>query len=142
MSYERGRLMPLFRGATSKIILAHLPARTLKPLFEQNTGEIAKGEFGRTFEDFRSALAAMRRDGVAISRGEIDPGRVGVGVPLFDRDRTVLGSLSFALSASRASEKLIARLTPLLTEGARAIERAMNDEPAGQVSPARLRVAR
>ena len=55
----------------------------------------------------------MRRDGVAISRGEIDPGRVGVGVPLFDRDRTILGSLSFALSASRASDKLIARLTPL-----------------------------
>ena len=25
VSYERGRLMPLFRGATSKIILAHLP---------------------------------------------------------------------------------------------------------------------
>src|SRR5215475_13135108 len=33
VSYERGRLMPLFRGATSKIILAHLPARTLKSLF-------------------------------------------------------------------------------------------------------------
>src|SRR3990172_9889093 len=30
VSYERGRLMPLFRGATSKIILAHLPTRTLK----------------------------------------------------------------------------------------------------------------
>ena len=44
VSYERGRLMPLFRGATSKIILAHLPARTLKSLFEQNGGEIAAGE--------------------------------------------------------------------------------------------------
>jgi DNA-binding IclR family transcriptional regulator len=142
VSYERGRLMPLFRGATSKIILAHLPARTLKPLLTQNAGELAGLGFGTSFEDFRAALAAMRRDGVAISRGEIDPGRVGVGVPLFDRDRTVLGSLSFALSASRAGEKLIARLTPLLTEGARAIERAMNDEPAGQVSPARLSVAR
>jgi DNA-binding IclR family transcriptional regulator len=70
-----------------------------------------------------------------------------LGVPLFDRDRNILGSLSFALSASRASDRLIARLTPLLTEGAREIERLMNDEPEGQmnparVSPARLRVAR
>jgi DNA-binding IclR family transcriptional regulator len=29
LSYERGRLIPLFRGATSKIILAHLPQRSL-----------------------------------------------------------------------------------------------------------------
>ena len=143
VSYERGRLMPLFRGATSKIILAHLPARTLKPLFEQSAGEISKAEFGTSFEEFRAALAAMRRDGVAISRGEIDPGRVGVGVPLFDRDRNILGSLSFALSASRASEKLIARLTPLL-DRRRPRDRAGDERRArsGSVSPARLRVAR
>ena len=60
--------------------------------------------------------------------------------------RNILGSLSFALSASRASDRLIARLTPLLTEATREIECLMNDEPEGQnparVSPARLRVAR
>jgi len=142
VSYERGRLMPLFRGATSKVILAHLPARTLKSLYEQSGGEIDQANLGDSFEEFRAGLAAIRRTGVAVSRGEIDPGRVGVGVPLFDRDRTILGSLSFALSESRASDRLIARLTPLLTQGAREIERAMNDEPEGQVSPARLRVAR
>ena len=142
VSYERGRLMPLFRGATSKVILAHLPARTLKSLYEQSGGEIDQANLGDSFEEFRAGLAAIRRAGVATSHGEIDPGRVGLGVPLFDRDRTILGSLSFALSAGRASDKLITRLTPLLTQGAREIERAMNDEPEGQVSPARLRVAR
>ncbi len=142
VSYERGRLMPLFRGATSKVILAHLPARTLKSLYEQSGGEIDQANLGDSFEEFRAGLAAIRRAGVATSHGEIDPGRVGVGVPLFDRDRTILGSLSFALSAGRASDRLTARLTPLLTQGAREIERAMNDEPEGQVSPARLRVAR
>jgi DNA-binding IclR family transcriptional regulator len=142
VSYERGRLMPLFRGATSKIILAHLPSRTLKSLYEQSGGEIFQAELGDSFEEFRAGLAAIRRARVAVSHGEIDPGRVGVGVPLFDRDRNILGSLSFALSARSAGDRLIARLTPLLTEGAREIERAMNDEPEGQVSPARLRVAR
>jgi DNA-binding IclR family transcriptional regulator len=142
VSYERGRLMPLFRGATSKIILAHLPSRTLKSLYEQSGGEIFQAELGDSFEEFRAVLAAIRRARVAVSHGEIDPGRVGVGVPLFDRDRNILGSLRFGLSARRASKSLIARLTPPLTEGAREIERLMNDEPAGQVSPARLRVAR
>jgi DNA-binding IclR family transcriptional regulator len=79
---------------------------------------------------------------VVVTRGEIDPGRVGIGAPLFDRDRNILGSLSFALSAGRASSALIERLTPLLIAGAREIERLMNEEPTGQSSSARLRVAR
>jgi DNA-binding IclR family transcriptional regulator len=142
VSYERGRLMPLFRGATSKIILAHLPARTLKSLFEQNAAEIAHDGLGESLEEFRASLAAIRRAGVVVTRGEIDPGRVGVGAPLFDRDRNILGSLSFALSAGRADSALIGRLTSLLMTGARAIERLMNEEPAGHSSSARLRVAR
>jgi DNA-binding IclR family transcriptional regulator len=142
VSYERGRLMPLFRGATSKIILAHLPARTLKSLFEQNAGESAEAGFGTSWDEFRSSLAAIRRAGVVVTHGEIDPGRVGVGAPLFDRDRNILGSLSFALSATRADSALIGRLTPPLIAGAREIERLMNEEPASQPSSARLRVAR
>lgn len=142
VSYERGRLMPLFRGATSKIILAHLPARTLKSVFEQNADEIASDGLGRSFEDFRSSLAAIRRAGVAVTRGEIDPGRVGVGAPLFDRDRNILGSFSFALPSARADEALIARLVPPLIAGAREIERLMNEQPASQPSSARLRVSR
>jgi hypothetical protein len=46
------------------------------------------------------------------------------------------------LSAGRASSALIERLTPLLIAGAREIERLMNEEPTGQSSSARLRVAR
>jgi DNA-binding IclR family transcriptional regulator len=142
VSYERGRLMPLFRGATSKIILAHLPVRTLKSLFEQNSAEIAKAGLGASLEQFRASLAAIRRAGVVVTHGEIDPGRVGVGAPLFDRDRSILGSLSFALPAGRADSALIGRLTPMLIAGAREIERLMNEEPVGQSSSARLRVAR
>lgn len=142
VSYERGRLMPLFRGATSKIILAHLPPRTLKSLFEQDGAEIAAAGFGRAWDEFRTALAAIRRDGFIVTRGEIDPGRVGIGVPIFDRDRAILGSLSFALSEAKAGAALIERLTPLTVAGARDIERIMNDAPSSQVSSARLRVAR
>ena len=142
VSYERGRPMPLFRGATSKIILAHLPSRTLRTLFEQNREEIVRAGLGAGSEEFRAALASIRRSGFAVSHGEIDAGRIGVGAPLFDRDRTILGSLSFALSAGRADDTLIRRLTPLLIAGAREIESLMHDQPASRVSPARLRVAR
>ena len=85
----------------------------------------------------------MRRQGVAVSRGEIDPGRVGIAAPIFDRDRAVLGSLSFVLPAPRADETLIGRLASLTGAGAREIERAMDHESApSQPSPARLKIAR
>ena len=68
VSYERGRLMPLFRGATSKIILAHLPSRTVKSLFDHHAAEIAEAGLGATLPAFRSHLAAIRRAGVMVSR--------------------------------------------------------------------------
>jgi DNA-binding IclR family transcriptional regulator len=143
VSYERGRLMPLYRGATSKIILAHVPARTLKALFARDTAEIADAGLGTSLEEFRRNLAAMRRAGTAISRGEIDPGRVGIAAPIFDRERAVLGSLSLALPAAQADETLIARLAPMTMAGAREIERTMNDGSVlTRPSPARVKIAR
>jgi DNA-binding IclR family transcriptional regulator len=143
VSYERGRLMPLYRGATSKIILAHLPPRTLKALWEHHAGEIAAADLGASWEEFRRGLAAIRRAGASVSRGEIDAGRVGVAAPVFDKDRAVLGSLSLALPAAHADETLIGRLQPLTVAGAREIERIMNSGPAlRQPSPARVKIAR
>ena len=75
VSYERGRLMPLYRGATSKIILAHLPPRTLKALFAHDAAEIAEAGLGAGWDEFRRGLAAIRRAGVTVSHGEIDAGR-------------------------------------------------------------------
>jgi DNA-binding IclR family transcriptional regulator len=143
VSYERGRLMPLFRGATSKIILAHLRSRTLKALFTREAAEIAAAGLGGSWEEFRRGLAAIRRAGVCVSHGEIDAGRVGIAAPVFDRERTVLGSLSIALGEAHADASLMRRLAPLTTKGAREIERTMNSGSAStQPSPARVKLAR
>jgi DNA-binding IclR family transcriptional regulator len=143
VSYERGRLMPLYRGATSKMILAHLPTRKLRSVFAQDSEQIASAGLGQNWEEFRAKLAALRQAGVAISRGEIDPGRVGVAAPIFDRDHTILGSLSFVLSSKHVDETLIGRLAPLISAGANEIEDAMNDRSASsRPSSARIRMAK
>jgi DNA-binding IclR family transcriptional regulator len=141
LSYERGRLIPLFRGATSKIILAHLPPRTLKSLFMQNAVTIADSGLGKTWDEFRRRLAALRRDGTAIARGELDPGRIGIAAPIFE-GQAILGSLSFVLPADRSDDTVIGRLAPLTIAGAREIERAMAAAARVPASPARVRVAR
>ncbi len=142
VSYERGRLMPLYRGATSKIILAHMPPRTLKALFAHHGGEIAEAGLGAGWDEFRRGLAAIRRAGVTVSHGEIDSGRVGIAAPIFDPGRAVLGSLSVALPEAHADEALVGQLAALTVAGAREIERTMSGSALSRPSPARVKIAR
>lgn len=143
VSYERGRLMPLYGGATANIILAHLPSRTLKSLYAHDAAAAARAGLGKSWNEFRTGLARLRREGIAVSKGEIDPGRVGIAAPIFDREGAVLGSLSFVLPEQRADAPLIGRIATLTSAGAREIERVMNHESApSQPSPARLKIVR
>jgi len=142
VSYERGRLMPLFRGATARIILAHLPTRNLKALFARSADEIVVAGLGCDWNEFRRNMVDLRRAGFCISRSEIDPGRVGVAAPIFNDERSVLGSLSFVLPFDRADDTLIGRLAPLTVAGAREIERAMMRSTVTRPSSARVKLAR
>lgn len=120
VSYERGRPMPLFKGATSKAILAWLPSRDLRRLFEAHRAEIAASALGRDWPAFRTGLVRIRRAGHEVSRGELDAGRIGVAVPILDEGRRALGSLSYVIAARESSS--VPRLVPLLTAAARGIE--------------------
>jgi DNA-binding IclR family transcriptional regulator len=121
ISYERGRPMPLFRGATSKVILAYLPTRTLKSLYARNRAEIASAKLGDDWDTLKRGLADIRRAGVCISAGEVDPGRVGIAAPIFDKERVILGSLTFVLPGISAETALTKRLVPLTIAGANEI---------------------
>ena len=94
ISYARGRPMPLFYGATAKIILANLPERRLVKLFLNHRIEIAKAGLGEEWEDFKEHLAEIRRLGYCISKSEVDLGVVGVGTAIFADNKTVIGSLT------------------------------------------------
>lgn len=141
--FQRGRPMPLFRGATSKIILAHLPNRTLKSLFTANAAEIASAGLGQNWDDFRRHLAAFRRAGYAAASGDVDQVRAAIAAPVFGPRRAVLGSLSFLVPKSRYDDALRGRLAPRVIAAARDIENAMQaGESERQASRPRVRVAR
>lgn len=79
-SYSRGHAMPLFRGAGGRVILASMPARVQKRLYERHRPELLKSGWASTWEEFRDALAAVRHDGYATSFGELDAGYAGIAV--------------------------------------------------------------
>jgi DNA-binding IclR family transcriptional regulator len=92
-SYERGRPMPLTSGATSKVILAQLPARRLKGLLQASVDGA-----------FRAGLAEIRRQGFAITRGEIDSGMVGIAAAVVAVPLGLIASLSLVVRAADLAE--------------------------------------
>lgn len=122
VSYERGRPMPLERGAASKVILAHLPPRVLRRYYDQR---YADGS-GPTWADFRRPLRSIRKAGLSITHGELDAGRVGISAPVFAAEGDVVGSIGLVLSESspvEVSQEIQARV---LDAGARISARLQN----------------
>ena len=137
VSYERGRPMPLFKGATSKIILAHLPPRDLRRLYEAHRAQIAAAGLGDAWDMSRGEMARMRKAGHAVTHAEPDPERIGIAAPILDDGRRVLGSLGYVVADTE--ERASAQLAALAANGAREIEagiRAMSDgstkDPVGR----------
>jgi DNA-binding IclR family transcriptional regulator len=90
-SYERGRPMPLTRGATSKVILAHLPPRRLAALLPRSEPPLPQ---------FRAELADIRKRGYAVTSGEIDAGLMGLAAPVVAPSLGLMASLSLVVRAA------------------------------------------
>jgi len=100
VSYARGRPMPLFWGATSKIMLPYLQARELSRLYDDHAAEIAKAKLGENWDAFRKQLKEIRRLGHVITAAEVDAGRMGIGAPILDGQKRLVGSLSYVIPLS------------------------------------------
>lgn len=82
VSYGRGHAMPLFRGAGGKVIVATLPARSQKRLYEKHRAEIMQAGGPASWEQFRETLTRIRKAGYAMSFGELDRGNVGIATAI------------------------------------------------------------
>jgi len=98
ISYDRGRPHPLFRGSTAKAVLPYLPRGQLRRLYETRSREVEAAGLGRSWPDFRAALAAIRRRGYVIGHGELDRDVIGIAAPIFTDQKRVLGSLVLILT--------------------------------------------
>jgi len=107
-SFEKGRSVPLVRGASAKSLLAFMPATSARAILS-NLLAGAPEEQAR----LQTELAAIRAAGYAMSEGEVDPGVWGVSAPVFRLPGQALGSITLMAPATRArqSEKRLIELT-------------------------------
>ncbi len=96
--------MPLFVGATSKVILAHMPGRALKRLYLQKEDVIREALPQMTWAGLKDELKSIRKQGHCLTISEVTNSRVGLAAPVF-RDDHIVASLSIVME-SKVFEKL------------------------------------
>jgi DNA-binding IclR family transcriptional regulator len=135
--FGRGQRRPLFAGAASKTILAHLPPHQLRGLLARHRTVIASSGLGADWDTFRTALRAIREAGHCVTVGEFRPGILGIAAPLFSPEGGVLGSLGIATEARRVPpNKRLALAEQIMAAAKEACTRIAREQPHG-ARPAR-----
>jgi DNA-binding IclR family transcriptional regulator len=109
VSYQVGRPMPLYRGSSSKTILAALDRPRLTKLYDQQSDDIRRAGFGESREAFLANVKAIQRAGYCVARGEVDKGRIGVSSPFAAKHIGLTGCISLVLSEASSTEEDISR---------------------------------
>lgn len=112
LSYALYRRAPMHRGASGKILAAHLEPAEQGRLLE------AVGSPALVAE-----LVEIRRQGFAVTFGELDPGAAAVAAPILNRRGQIAAGLSVAGPVPRISAQL-APVRRAVVETAQQIERA------------------
>jgi len=123
----RGTSFPLFRGAGSQVILAHMAAHQTKSLYLSNAAEIAAAGLGADWKEFRKALSAIRKREYAETVGRMNPGMYSIAVPIIKNEGRVAGSI-LMLGAAAEHEAGLANI-PVLQAKALEIAASLDELP-------------
>lgn len=118
-------VVPVYSGASGKVLMAYLESEKLDSIIEK-TGLRPVNEYHLIDRDsFLSSLEQVRRDGYAVSIGDVTMGAVAIAVPVFNADGSVLAVVSLRGPESRLKKDRVKSLTPLVMEAAGDIAREL-----------------
>lgn len=129
-SFDRGNPFPLFRGAPSKCILAHLSTAQQQRLFLKHASQISTAGLGANWPDFRARLKDIHRCGYAAA-SDINPAVLGVAAPIFSAPGVVSATICLVRLKEQVNELEVKRLGQLATEAAAAISGRLMETTSG-----------
>ena len=124
----------LLWGATGRAVLAFLPEDDIDAAIRNEDRSPATGAPPPARKALLSDLAAIRSRGYAITHGQKIEGAVGIGTPIFNSGRRVVGSLCITIPQTRFNKRAEARLSELLMRRAGEFSRALGYEPQPQAA--------
>ncbi|MFC9336292.1 IclR family transcriptional regulator [Arthrobacter sp. NPDC057009] len=127
--FSRGQRRPLFQGAGSKVILAHLPHHRLKAIYARHAKDIGNAGLGTTWADFRKILGQIKRDGYHLTRGDFNPGVYGVAAPILSFQKTALGSIGVAWDEKERSDVDVQGAVAAVRQAAQTVSQRLIQDP-------------
>jgi DNA-binding IclR family transcriptional regulator len=116
-----GTRAPLYVGASSKVLMAFLPAEKQQAVIQSGLESFT----GKTIVDPQTLLADLadiKNKGWCFSEGEYFEDTFGLSVPLFDKKGKVVASLSIAGPSYRMTAEKIPEALAMLQNSARSIQ--------------------
>lgn len=96
LSYRPGQVLPLYAGASGKVLLPWLSAKLLKSALAQGDGQLLADGRRLTEADLRAQVAAIRATGYCVTHGELDADAAAVAAPVFLRGEQIFAAISVA----------------------------------------------
>ncbi|WP_435476591.1 IclR family transcriptional regulator [Variovorax sp. GB1P17] len=91
LRYGRGRPVPIPRGASSKALVAFLPAARLRRLHQELAEE---SHHTPPWEAFYDEAQRIRKQGYCRTSGELNDSKTGISAPILGRGRIVVASVT------------------------------------------------
>jgi len=116
--------MPLHAGASSKILLAYLPAEEQDRIMERGLPRYTENTITDPIQ-LKKELAGIREKGYAYSDQELDSAAKAIAAPIRDHSGKAIAGLSLAGSVDRFNEENLERYIRLVKECADKISKVL-----------------
>jgi DNA-binding IclR family transcriptional regulator len=96
LSFKRGRVMPLYRGASGRILLAWMSPRLLT--YALRDMQPYKSDLGQPVgrDDIEQILRGIREAGYCVTHGDVDADATAVAAPIFVQPGRLFAGLTLA----------------------------------------------
>ena len=96
LSYQPGRVFPLYAGASGKVMLPWLSAQLMETAIAQGDGQVLATGRRLTATGLRAEARAIRAEGYCVTHGDLDTGASAVAAPVFARNGQIFAAVSVA----------------------------------------------
>jgi DNA-binding IclR family transcriptional regulator len=110
LSYRQGQVLPLFAGASGKVLLPWLSPSLVDSALAQGDGQLLADGRRLTAAGLREQIEAIRSAGHCVTLGELDADAGAVAAPVFLRGGQVFAAISVAGPLAGFGEKRLPTL--------------------------------
>jgi DNA-binding IclR family transcriptional regulator len=125
LSYQPGRVLPLYAGASGKVMLPWVSAQLVETAIAQGEGQVLADGRRLTASSLKSELKAIRASGYCVTHDELDAGASAVAAPVFVRGGQIFASVSVAGPSSGFADDRLPRLIETVVAAAGEIGRGL-----------------